>query len=53
MLAINPVSLVSIIAWLKTKEPTEEYPFRSITGSCLFSCYLEERPRRPDVIRRR
>jgi hypothetical protein len=40
MLARNPISLLSIIAWLQTKDPDEHYPFCNTDGKCLFSQYL-------------
>jgi hypothetical protein len=40
MLARNPLSLLSIIAWLRTKDPDEHYPFCNTEGKCLFSQYL-------------
>jgi hypothetical protein len=40
MLARNPLSLLSIIAWLRTKAPNERYPFCNTEGECLFSQYL-------------
>jgi hypothetical protein len=41
MLARNPTSLISLIAWLKTKNPKHKYSFIEIDGTCLFSQYLE------------
>jgi hypothetical protein len=40
MLARNPVSLLSLTAWLRTKDPEERYPFCDMKGECLFSQYL-------------
>jgi hypothetical protein len=42
MLARNPTSLLSLIAWLKTKDPAESYPFSCTNGKCLFSQYLNQ-----------
>jgi hypothetical protein len=42
MLARNPVSLLSLVAWLKTKDPAQSYPFRCTDGKCLFSQYLNQ-----------
>jgi hypothetical protein len=33
MLARNPISLLSIIAWLQTKDPDEHYPFATLMGN--------------------
>jgi hypothetical protein len=51
MLARNPMSLLSIIAWLQTKDPNEHYPFCNTQGRCLFSQYLVSLgyPRDPTV----
>jgi hypothetical protein len=52
MLARNPVSLLSIIAWLQTKDPNESYQFCNTDGSCLFSQYLVSLgyPRNPSTM---
>jgi hypothetical protein len=42
MLARNPTSLLSLIAWLKTKNPNESYKFSCTQGTCLFSQYLNQ-----------
>jgi hypothetical protein len=42
MLARNPVSLLSLVAWLKTKDSAERYPFQCTNGNCLFSQYLNQ-----------
>jgi hypothetical protein len=40
MLARNPLSLTTLIAWLQTKNPAEFYAFSDLCGKCLFSQYL-------------
>jgi hypothetical protein len=42
MLARNPNSLLSLVAWLKTKDPDESYNFSCTNGECLFSQYLSQ-----------
>jgi hypothetical protein len=42
MLARNPASLLSLVAWLKTKDPAESYFFQCTNGKCLFSQYLNQ-----------
>jgi hypothetical protein len=48
MLARNPTSLLSVIAWLKTKDPEQHYSFMCTSGKCLFSQYLQSQGYDPD-----
>ena len=40
MLARNPVSLNSFIAWLETKDPNKQYDFMDMSGACLIGQYM-------------